>query len=258
MVNSQLGPTVNKILALSGQGQIAQAAFGDRTQQTRFQVQTINFVDLAQRMLVTHMNTRFMQRKFYINTFAGTAGQPPTLYPLDASINAESILYHSFFCQTSGSAWRMRNWDYREFRAFYPDLTIVPKSIPRLWILNPILSTDASPTNNVFFYPDADTSYTIEYQAKLNAQPLVNYTDTILFPPEYEHVLWLQGRSFLEQALGEGKEGNIEIYCQRAIDAIQSWGSSTIEARSAVRPGLTIEGIKRGRGRRIRVYPISK
>ena len=251
--------TVNKVLTLAGQDVIPSVAvFADVTQQDRLQSQAIAFVDLANRLLLVHMNERFMQRHYSLQTVADPGNAVPTAYPLDASISSESLMWHSFVNNTTGVAYKLRNWDYREFRNYFPDMTQVPPSVPRFWILLPIEVTDPNPTHKVMFYPTPDAQYTIEYQAKLDAQPLVNAADVILFPPQYEHVLWLQGRLFLEQVLGEGKESNIESYCQKAVDAVLSWASSPVEQRSAVRPGLYLEGIRRGRVRKPWIYPISR
>jgi hypothetical protein len=254
MANSVYGDTVNKILELSGQGQIAQADFADRSKLTRFQVQCKAFTDLANRMLLVKMNERFMQREFSMPLTSGIQE-----YELSTLISAENPLWHSFFLTTSGNAVPLYNWDYREFRSVYPDLSIVPSSIPRYWILIPTQeSSIPNSTHTIRFYPNPDRNLTVRYQAKLNAQPLVNYTDGILWPVEYEHALWLQGRLFLEQALGEGKESNIEAYAQTALDQIKSVASAPAEQRQAIRPGLFVQGMRRYGNRKVETYPISQ
>lgn len=253
MPNSSYGDTVNVVLEMSGQGQIAQADFGDRSLLTRVQVQAKRFVDVANRLLFVHLNERFTQRRFTLNLAVGT-----NEYALDASISSENLLWHSFFCTTSGNAVPLKNWDYREFRNAYPDDSIIPSSRPSYWILKPIESDAGGVTHKVMFYPAPDSNYTIEYQAKLNAQALSAYTDLILWPPEYEHALWLQGRVFLEQALGEGRAADVEKYALKALKSIESVGSAPIDQRQAIRPGMRILGVKRGMTQRINVYPISR
>lgn len=247
MVNSTYLAATNKVLELAGQRQIASAvAFNaPTTALSRVQQLARAYVDLASRYLLTRLNKRFMQREFTTGLIAGS-----NLYPLDPNIDSESLIFHSFFLTTTGVAIPLYNWDYREFRALYPDLTILPTGAPQRWILVPTVGASnqiIDPTHNVMFYPAPDTDYTIIYQAKLNAQSLSLDTDKILFPPEYEHCLWLQGRLFLEQILGEGKDAGIERYAQQAASDVNMWGGGPDEERRAIKVGMQISGVARGR-----------
>lgn len=247
MSNSTYLAATNKVLELAGQRQISSAASFDAptTALSRVQQLARAYVDLASRFLLTKLNKRFMQREFTFGTDSMTL-----VYTLDPNIDSESLVFHSFFFVDQGQVAPIRNWDYREFRALYPDDDDIPTGIPNRWILLPIAGQSneiIDPTHAIMFYPRPDAIYTIRYQAKLNAQPLSLSTDKILFPPEYEHSLWLQGRLFLEQILGEGKDANIERFASQAASEVNMWADGPEEVRHAVKIGIIIGGVARGR-----------
>jgi hypothetical protein len=264
MANSTYFYTVNRCLAQSGQRQVPDAnSFNSSTTLlSRVQQQCREFVDIANRELLLDMNKRFMQREYKLTTAiwngAADATSTPTsnnIYSLDTSTDAESLIYHSFYNKTPQSALLsgldtgkfLRNWDYREFRSLYPDFSQLVSGPPTRWILLPQQSSQPVPSNTIMFFPPPDAVYTIIYQAKIGAAPLVKDTDIILWPEEYEHILWMYARKYLETALGEGKEGNIEAWAEKAVAAMKKWAGGPEEQRHAVKLGIQVEGIARGR-----------
>lgn len=256
MANTTFMATVNKVLELAGQRQVASSNdFNSPTTNLgRVQQQARAFVDLANRMLLVQMNKRFMQREYSFTTNAGTYGQPSTnIYTLDSSTDSESLIYHSFFNTTPQinsltpiTARSIINWEYREFRQLYPDFTVLALGPPQRWILLPPPIAGGL-MHQIMFFPMPDAAYSIIYQAKLNMVPLSLDSQQIAWPIEYEHILWLYGKLFLEQALGEGKEGDLERYVQLALSEVKKWAGGPEEVRHAIRIGLQIDGVARGR-----------
>lgn len=254
MPNSTYLYTVNKCLEGCGQRQIPDAAtFNDPIKLlSRVQQQARFFVDLVNRMYLRTMCKGFVIREFQIFTSPPPA---PNLYPLDASISAESLIYNSLFNITPQTtpdapitAHPLHNWEYREFRTWFPDFSIIPTGPPQRWILLPRQANDdPSSPRQIMFYPVPDAQYTINYQGKLSAVPLVVDTDELVWPVEYEDIIWTYGAAFLERALGEGKEGDIERYAELALKEVSRWSTNPEEVRKAIRVGLFTEGISRGR-----------
>jgi hypothetical protein len=265
MANSSWKDVTNKCLELRGQLQITSANnFNNPTTLlTRVQSEIRAFVDMCDRMLNVRRNNRDTTQEFQITTEAGNPTVPSTFqYTLDASVRVESIRYISFFNITpqvtnpDGSvsmivAQPLYNTEYREFRRIYPDFTAISTGPPQNWIILPKSQIQPGPgiiNDTIMFFPIPDAVYKINYQATTKAVPLKLDTDPVLWPPEYEHILWHWACMYLEDALGEGKGQLMSAYAQQALTEYNFWiNRGPEEERHAVRTGMAIFGPLRGR-----------
>lgn len=215
MANSTLRNTVNTILVMGGQTEISSdAEFNNSNGLGKTQYQTIKFVDLANRLLVTGINKKFINREYSLTT-----NDDDTDWQLNAAISIEGIQFKSFFNMTLEGNYnqRLREMSYNRFQELYPRPDLDARSAPEFWIPKP---DDGTYPKRVIFYPYPDDVYTIKYQAKLDVVPLITAAQEIVFPPKYEHILWSKGWAFLEASLNEGRAGDIEFLAQSAVDEV--------------------------------------
>jgi hypothetical protein len=177
------------------------------------------FIRLGHYHLSLRAYKHFAERRIPLNIDEST----PT-YPIDTGINPEHIKFRKFFNVSTGTNaaqnQEIRYYDYDRFLRENPDQSKIPTGPPERWILLPIERTDLSPVHKVRIYPNPDDNYNLEFQAALNTYPLATASDIILWPPEYEFVLWEFAWDLLERGLGEGKEGRIAQMAQEAASQV--------------------------------------
>lgn len=245
MANSTLRAAVNRVLLMKRLIAVDDDdVFNDDSQLGSDVVALKVFFDLANRLLITRMNERFLEREFQLNLVLGT-----NTYDLDAGISSESLTYHSFINTTTGSARPILGWQggYASFKEAYPDETTISSAAPQLWVLYPITAGAAGPTHKVRFYPNPDANYNIVYRAKLNMVPLLLAADVLLFPPEYEHVLWMYGKALLEAEMGAGGEDVTFELASKAVEAVKEWASGPLETRPSQRLAVRMQSTRRRR-----------
>jgi hypothetical protein len=141
--------------------------------------------------------------------------------------------------------------EYREFRNIYPDFTSIETGSPEKWIIIPktLVNPGAGIVNDaIMFYPVPDAIYSIVYQAKTNATPLELSGDKVLWTQPYEHILLTHAGMFLEDIMGQNKGALMTSYAQKALSEYNFWVShGPEEQRSAIRTGMQIQGIVKGR-----------
>lgn len=215
---------------------VSAAAFNDDTQLPSKYVIIKMYVDIASRLAVMRMNERWLKREFQIFLSQGT-NYP---YPLDDTVSAEGLVYHSFRCTTPGAArdlyaWKSGNDDsYLTFRKFYPDLTAIPTGAPTSYVLVPIQSNEVN-AHELLVYPTPDSAYTLQYQAKINPVQLVLAADLIQFPKEYEVALITTAKALFTSELGKGDPSLITSIAEQAVAATKAWASGPLEGRNRQR-----------------------
>src|SRR5271169_970576 len=219
--NSQFGDLVNFVLEEEGYTPIAQANFTIKTALERPQLQVQHYFNDANALLFVPLQTMFAQRQFNFSTTAGTVQ-----YPVDDSCNITAVTYHSLRCiDITGRLGRVNFLNYEnEFREMYRDFpwpvgtpTLMQQSRPTSWTTVCTAGGGINQQNYILMAPIPDAAYNFEYRAKLNQQPLVQYTDQVLYPPEYEHILTMYGRAMLRGS------GDPAQYAQQAFDAVKSF-----------------------------------
>ena len=256
----------NRVLENRGLTQITSTTNFDNpiTNLTRVQSLARAFVSLCDEMLNVHRNNRDTVQEFQIVTHIGSPTTPVSnYYTLDASISVENLRYLSFFNTTPAnsttgtvSAFPLRNMEYREFRNIYPDFTSIETGSPEKWIIIPktLINPGAGIVNDaIMFYPVPDAIYSIVYQAKTNATPLELSGDKVLWTQPYEHILLTHAGMFLEDIMGQNKGALMTSYAQKALSEYNFWLAGPDELRHAVRTGMQIGGLVKGR----RVSPYS-
>lgn len=264
MANQSWFQATNYVLEAAGQLQITSAINFDNpiTGLTRVQSQTRRFVEMCNSLLQLKRNNRDTVQEFQINTVVGNPSILSTyVYQVDPSVQVESIRYQSFFnitpptTNSQGStstvvAQPLYNVEYREFRQRYPDFTAINTGPPINWIIIPKTLVGGGvgiQQDYIMFFPIPDAIYQIVYQAKLNAVPLQLNTDPVSWSPEYQTVLALWGKAFLEDALSEGKGQGAQYYAEKFTSQYYFWTAGPDELRKAVRTGLKISGPLKGR-----------
>lgn len=238
MANSSWYSATNQVLQLAQLDPFQATADFDGTSGNpvaKYQNAAKQFVLLANQLLGVRAWRNFNQREI---TFFTTPGQ--NTYALDVGIDATNIRLRSFFNRTTtanfkGKNLELRNWEYREYERAFPDETIIEQNAPMRWILLPIDRVNNYPVWQIKLYPIPDQVYTIKYQATLNVQQLQANTDPILFPPHYEHALWLRAWSLLEQSLGEGKDQTITQLAEKAANEVWLVSTEADDIRKAPR-----------------------
>ena len=251
----------NRVLENRGLTQITSTTNFDSpiTNLTRVQSLARAFVSLCDEMLNVHRNNRDTVQEFQITTAPGNPATPVSnYYTLDASISVENLRYLSFFNTTPAnsvtgtvSAFELRNMEYREFRRIYPDFTAIETGSPQKWIIIPktLINPGAGIVNDaIMFYPVPDAIYTIIYQAKTNARQLELSSDNVLWLQQYEHILLMHAGMFLEDIMGQNKGALMTSYAMKALSEYNFWvNRGPEEQRAAVRTGMQIQGIVKGR-----------
>lgn len=192
------------------------------------------FIRLAHAHLSVRAYKHFATRRIDLPVDTSTA-----VYALDTGMNPEHVKPRHFFNITTGTAAakniRLAYYDYKQFKIDYPDIAQVPTGSPEAWILLPIERTDESPIHKVRIFPTPDAQYALEYQAVLNAYRLTTANSILLWPPEYEHVLWEFAWDLVERGLGEGKEGNIKGLAREAANEVHLVAGRLADAKRAFR-----------------------
>lgn len=193
------------------------------------------YTDKCQRMLIRTLNKKFTQRLFTLTTLAAQS-----TYDVDPLTNLEGVMYHSVRCNTTGSVGPLHNLAYNLYRETWQDTSLIPQGKPQQWVaaITPS-SAGVERDNKLIILPTPDAAYEIEYASKINMQPLVNDDDIIMFPPEYEDVLWTWGEAMLESKLGV--DATMGDYAQMAIDSCRMWGERPIDEKRGVRMGVQIK-----------------
>jgi hypothetical protein len=193
------------------------------------------FIRLAHSHLSVRAYKHFATRRMEL-LISSSSG---SVYPLDTGMNPEHIRPERFFNITTGTAaaknQELAYYEYARFMRDYPDPSLITSSSPEAWILLPVERTDESPIHKVRIFPNPDQDYKLEYQAALNAPPLTTATSVLLWPPEYEHVLWEFAWDLLERGLGEGKEGSIAGLAAQAANEVKLVAGRLADAKRAFR-----------------------
>lgn len=237
--NSTWFQATNSVLNLAQLPLIVNAAAFDAGQLSKYQNAAKFKIDFAHRHLTLKMCTEFTNRKFLLPIQSGV-----TDYPLDTGISGESLKYHSWYNITAGSpyAQHLNFMKYEDYTDQYPDQTVLQSGPPEFMVQLPHDATldvnTITPMVRVFPIPDA--SYTLQYQARLNFYPLTSSGSFIMWPPPYEHGLWMWAFEYLEVDLAEGREGMLGQLADEVISQIRVMSQNAEEVRKGVRlPRLT-------------------
>ena len=206
-----------------------------------------SIIQLAHNILFLRARSHFASRKIPLQLSTGVSD-----YQIDTGLDPENIKFSTFFNSTSLAPLSAKNQplrflDYRTYKVRYPDPNNVPTGAPEEWVLLPIERTEESPVHKVRIVPTPDAAYTLEFIAKLNAQPLTVATSKILYPPHYEHHLTILGWHLLESDLGEGKEGQLAALARQAANEVHLFSGRIPDQRKAPR-SMKIRSM-RSRGR---------
>lgn len=249
MVNASWFESTNEVLSLAQLDEIEDLNTFNNGPLTKYQKGAKKYIRLAHKHLSVRAYRHFATRRFQFPTNAGTA-----IYDLDIGLSPENIRFGTFFNVSSGTVaaqnGKLFNKTYENFNIENPDLSKITTGAPLYWILLPIDQEEESPLHQIRLYPNPDQSYVIEYQAKLHAYELVNGDSKILWPPEYEHVLWEFSWNLLERGLGEGKEGSISMMAYQAAKEVHLVSGKPDDIRKA--PRTMQIGTRRRRGAWIR------
>lgn len=220
MANATWLEATNEVLSLAQLDEIEDASTFNAGPLTKYHKATKKYIRLAHKHLSVRAYRHFSTRRFQFLANASTA-----VYDLDTGLSPENIRFRTFFNVSTGTAAAQNgeifNQEYEVWRRENPDESKITTGAPIRWIQLPIDESEESPVHQIRLYPNPDQAYTIEYQAKLHAYDLVDSNSKILFPREYEHVLWEFAWDLVERGLGEGKEGNIVALAREAAREVR-------------------------------------
>ena len=253
MSNSTWFQATNSVLQLANLPPVQNTTTFDQgistgTGLTKYQNAAAYKIDFAQRHLTLKMVTAFIKYKFQLIIFQGT-----TDYILDTGINAENLSYHSWFNITAGSpyAQALRLVKYEDYTTRWPDQTVLQQGPPEFVVNLPYDRTldTGNPQPRIRIFPIPDNTYTLQYQASLNATPLTASGSQILWPPQYEHGLWAWAWQMLEVDLAEGRDQQLLAMVDEVVSRIRVMSQNAEEVRKGVRmPHLSGRGRRYGTG----------
>jgi hypothetical protein len=224
----------NSVLNLAQLPLITSTANFDAGTLTKYQNAAKYKIDFANRHLCLKVVTTMSNRKFPLDIVQGT-----TDYALNTGILSENLKYHSWFNKTAGSpcAGALPLVKYEDYETWWPDQTVIPQGPPEYVVQLPYDSViDATGLNPMIrIFPVPDNSYTLEYQAHLNALPLTVNSSPISWPPQYEHGLWGWAWKFLEIDLAEGREQMLDSLVDEVVTRIKLASQTAEEVRKGVR-----------------------
>lgn len=99
--------------------------------------------------------------------------------------------------------------------------------------------------DRVSFSPPPSVAVTVQYEGYLNTVALRNETDIIIWPKEFEHLLWIAGVSFLEVALSEGKAPNYQALLEPAVTQVKQLSLGPVDQIPQIDLGIELSGIPR-------------
>lgn len=226
----------NSVLNLAQLPLIASTSVFDSGVLTKYQSAAKYKVDFANRHLSLKLVTTTMNRKFSLTTTSGTQA-----YDLSSTTLSENLKTHSWYNITAGSSYvgPLNLVRYEDYLNSWPDQTIVPSGPPEFMVQVPYDATTDTPTLGltplVWTFPIPDATYTLQYQAHLNATPLTSSGSNISWSPQYEHGLWTWAWKFLEVDLAEGREASLDALVDEVITRIKMLSTTAEEVRKGVR-----------------------
>jgi len=235
--HSQFGDICNAICRQVGLATMTdEAKFNAKSGLQRTHLQIIMYVDDADAKLALRLSELFTTRRFVTNTADGVKE-----VDINAMADLEGVKYHSFRCNTAGNQKRLNFIPYDVYRELNPNLQDLEEGAPRSWTYfdQPEENARSQSTRQVVLYPVPDGVYELEYSAKVNHTALTNYSDKVLWPPQFEHVLINFGRAMIEEKMGTG---NYMEYAQAALDNVRQWATAPADNVKKVNMG----GVKIG------------
>jgi hypothetical protein len=99
---------------------------------------------------------------------------------------------------------------------------------------------EAIDVDRVAFSQPPNAAYLIQYEGYLNTVALVNDTDQIIWPVEFEHLLWIAGVQMLEVVLSEGKSVNYASMLEPAVTQVKQLSMGPVEDIPQIDLGLNV------------------
>jgi hypothetical protein len=251
MANSTWFQATNSVLNLAVLPQVVSTAVFDGGQLSKTQNAAKYKIDFAHRHLTLQVRTYMDNAKFSLPIQAGMSD-----YPLDLGISGEALRYHGWYNITPGGNYdrHLKFMLYEDYMNKWPDQTVVWSGPPQYIVQLPYDRQTDFPTGAfnpipmVRVYPIPDTNYTLQYQAALNAPPLISSSSQILWPTAYEHGIWAWAWKFLEVDLAEGREMMLDALVDQVLSRIKLASQPASEVRKGVRMMRMNQG-GYGRGR---------
>lgn len=244
MANSTFRATVDKILTMVGQVTTLNGT-GDFDSDTmdKPQQQAKAFVDFGNRLLAVQTRGRFTRRRFVFTTVANQAE-----YLLDPLTTAERLVKDSWFDLTHGN--RLQWLGEQDFIDLYrvPEINL-PVGIPVYWrdlYANSLDQPGPEQSISVLLAPVPAGAYVIQYDGYLKTVALQNATDEIIWPVEFEHLLWSAGNLMLENALGEGKTQPWATFLEPMITQVKQLSIGPPDQPNQLDLGISIPSVNKG------------
>lgn len=123
------------------------------------------------------------------------------------------------------------------------DVTIQVDTTTKLYTSGGMVT--ANRADRISFSPPPSLALTVQYEGYLNTVALQYESDPIIWPVEYEHLLWTAGVALLEGALGEGKAPSYQAMVEPAVTQVKQLSIGPVEEIPAIDLGITINNRQR-------------
>lgn len=202
---------------------------------SKIQLQAKAWCALVHPMLMASARWSFLLRDYTFTTASGD-----NEYPLNDATNYERIEVDSMFITTEGKEALLRYVPLLEYRKEFPGDN-EDEGTPTRWFLR----RRAAGVDYIGFSAPPDDEYDIKYSAFLKPYKLVNATDEIAFPSEWEHVFAFADALFVEFCKSEGKAPDFSPFLDRCFDEMQACVLAPPDETLRIDPGFRFYGRKR-------------
>lgn len=248
MANSTYYQTVNTCLRRAGQAEIASTSVFDSGTLSKIQRQAKQFVDEANRWLMLDTPAQFLLRDGSCTIDNGSGGAPSVSNNNTGfSIGCfnEQVIPKSVFITTSSKGRELQPMDFIQWRRMDPD-GHTATGTPTHYVQIPQSSVGQT-ADKWSFYPVPAAVLTVKFNYYSDPLILTTSTDTIVWPPRLEAILWDMAGAYLEIVLGEGKVPEFGSFIMPHLTKIRQMTLGLDAIPTHVMMGLKIGGIKRGR-----------
>lgn len=175
-----------------------------------------------------------------------TIGVNPVLTVVTNSRSAGDIIYISDIVGTVGTntANGLNSKYWRVLAVSGLTITIEANTTGLVYTSGGVF--EARDVDRISFSQPPNGAYVIQYEGYLNTVALVNETDQIIWPPEFEHLLWTAGLALFEVALSEGKAPNYQQMLEPAVTQVKQLSMGEVEDMPAIDLGLSVTNQRRG------------
>lgn len=202
---------------------------------SKLQLQAKSWTSVLHAMLMGSARWSFLLKDYEITT-----SDASNSYAISEETNYERIEVDSMRITTTGEECPQLDYvPINEYRKEYPSEN-ESQGKPRRWFLR----RRAAGVDYVGFSAPPDGEYDIAFSAFIKPYKLVNATDLIAIPPEWEHVFIFADALFLEYCKSEGKAPDYAPFLERCLTEMEACVLAPPDEVLRINPGFSFTGRK--------------